>query len=110
MRIHTCHVSHRPIQHRPISQRMGKMTRARGFALAVLLGVCCLGQASAFAQYGPPGPAPNGYAVYPYGGPDPANPEDCYGSADEVEASINRFGPRVIVSGWTLRAEYLNYD
>jgi len=87
------------------------MTRARGFALAVLLSVCCLGQASAFAQYGPPGPPPNGYSVYPNGGPDPAcPPENCYGTTDEVEASINRFGPRAIFSGRTLRVEYLNYD
>ena len=89
------------------------MTRARGYALAVLFGVCCLGQASAFAQYGPMGPAPNapgGYSVYPNGAPDQAGPESWYGDDDEVEASINRFGPRVSVASRTLRVEYLNWN
>src|SRR5204863_9149894 len=95
MNIHACLVSQRPISH-----RTGKMTRARGYALAVLFGVCCLGHASAFAQSGPPGPTPYGYSVYPNGGPDPACPEPSYGCSDEVEASINRFGPRVVVDNW----------
>lgn len=86
------------------------MTRARGYALAVLFGVCCLGHASAFAQSGPPGPTPYGYSVYPNGGPDPACPEPWNGSCDEVEASINRFGPRVVVDNWFMRAEYLHWN
>ena len=114
MSIHTCHDSQRPY-----SQRTGKMTRARDYALALLVGVCCLGHASAFAQSGPPGSAPNtpgggaaggGYSVPPLGGQDPAYGDPWYGNADEVEASINRFGPRVYVDKWFLRAEYLNWN
>jgi hypothetical protein len=89
------------------------MTRARSYALAVIFGVCCLGQASAFAQYGPMGPAPNapgGYSVYPNGGPDQECPESWCGNEGEVEASINRFGPRVVIDKWFMRAEYLNWN
>lgn len=89
------------------------MTRASGYALALLLGVCCLGHTSAFAQYGPSGPVPNApgsYSVYPNGGPQPECPDPWLGSTDEVEASINRFGPRVVVDSWFLRAEYLNWN
>jgi hypothetical protein len=91
------------------------MTQARGYAIAVLLGACCLGHASAFAQSGTPAPAPaaanGGNSMSPTAGPEAEwCPEPWYGGCDEVEASINRFGPRVIIDNWFLRAEYLNWN
>lgn len=92
------------------------MTRARCFALAVLVGVCCLGQAAAYAQSGPPVPmsgSPGPYYFDPNGG-SPAGagpaPAPWYGDPDEVAASNNRYGPLVVSNGWFLRAEYLNYN
>ncbi len=95
------------------------MTQARGYALAVLVGVCCLGHASAFAQNGPPGPAPNapgwgaagdGNSASPFAGSGAQYADPWYGDADEVEASINRVGSLVTVNSWFLRAEYLNWN
>ena len=92
------------------------MTRARGYAFALFVGACCCWQTSAFAQSGPApdasgwGAAGGGYPGSSWGGSDPAYLDPWYGNADDVEASINRFGPRVYVDNWFLRAEYLNWN
>src|SRR5262245_61629043 len=68
-----------------VSQRTGKMTRARCYALAVLVGVCYLGHTSAFAQYGMSGPGLSsdaGYPISPYQTQAPTAGEPWYGDAD----------------------------
>jgi hypothetical protein len=88
------------------------MTRARCYALALVVGVCCLGSTQAFAQYEPaPQPAPvPGDPSQPFETPAPICPDPWYGTADDVEPSINVFGPQVRVNSWFLRAEYLNWN
>lgn len=88
------------------------MTRARCYALALLVGVCCLGHPQAFAQTGPaPGPAYGpGYPCPPYEASDPTSATPWYGTACDVEPSINTFGPEVKVNSWFMRAEYLRWN
>ncbi|MBS0263318.1 MAG: BBP7 family outer membrane beta-barrel protein, partial [Planctomycetes bacterium] len=86
------------------------MTRARCFALALVVGVCCLGHVPAFAQYPPaaqPGPA-MGYPGQPFETPEPLSTIPWEG--DGVEPSINMVGPEAKISSWFLRAEYLNWN
>ncbi len=88
------------------------MTRARCYALALMVGVCCLGQTQAFAQPGP-GPQPGygpGYPTPPTEAPPPMGTTPWYGTAEDVEPSINMFGPQAKVNSWFLRAEYLNWN
>ncbi len=96
------------------------MTRARVYALAAMLAVCCLGHTSAYAQSGPPDPA------YGYPGPglvsDDGTPLDyCpppgpmadspwFGGVEEIPPSNTRVGPPVHFNGWFLRTEYLNWN
>src|SRR5262245_28268596 len=102
-----------------ISNRNGKMTRARCSALALLLSVCCLGPAPLYAQVGPAAPAygdsrlfpaPDGSTSADYPPFDPG--ADCppwYGCVEEIESASGRFGGIPVASGWRLRAEYLNW-
>lgn len=94
------------------------MTRARCYALAVLVGVCCLGQAPLYAQMGP---APAGYGDpaglfpvddgYPVDQPlAPVTPDTWYGTADQLAEASGRYGPIPVNRGWWLRAEYLNWQ
>src|SRR5579863_2403782 len=101
-----------------VSQRTRKMTRARYLALAVFVGMCCLGRPSAFAQSGPPASAygGNGWTANTGGPqffPDPgamaADESPWYGTADEVEAAGQTLGPRILFDGAFVRVEYLNY-
>jgi len=92
------------------------MTRARYYALAVLVGVCCLGHTSAFAQTGPPVPAYGGPQsnVDPSGAipPYPECPTDgapWYGTADDAQAAVQQHGPIIHFDGAFVRVEYLNY-
>ncbi|MBI3864814.1 MAG: BBP7 family outer membrane beta-barrel protein [Planctomycetia bacterium] len=89
------------------------MTRARCYALALLVGVCCMGPAQAFAQYGPaprPGYGPGGPDC-PIESSDPMTAAPWYGTGDDgVEPSINRFGPQARINSWFLRAEYLHWN
>lgn len=93
------------------------MTRARCYALAVVVGLCVLGHTPAFAQSGPPAPGsgpgaefdPNGYPPAPYATPIPEDGGPWYGSPEEIEASRDRVGPLVRTDGGFLRVEYLNW-
>jgi hypothetical protein len=87
------------------------MTRARCYALALVVGVCCLASSSAFAQY-EPGPPPGvgpGYPGQPFNAQPMSSPP--WEAPDhDVEPSINMVGPQVKVNSWFLRAEYLNWN
>lgn len=93
------------------------MIRAR-YALAVLIGVCCLGQSPLFAQFGP-APAAYGDQTGLFPVDDGYSPVDqplapvaqapWYGDADQVAEASGRYGPIPVSRGWRLRAEYLNW-
>jgi hypothetical protein len=82
------------------------MTRARLYALAVLLALCSLGHSAALAQSEPP--------ISGYGFPGPAStPPDgtpWYGNCDDIENMPPVLGRQVLVDGSFLRIEYLNYN
>src|SRR5262245_56649297 len=107
MRYISCHVS----------QRTGKMTRVRQYALALLVATCSLGHLSAFAQLGPaigpsgdPGPsfvANSGDVVYPYQTPLPPEPDPYYVNPATVDTGCRQVGPLVRTDGAFMRVEYL---
>ena len=95
------------------------MTRARVYALAAMLAVCCLGHTSANAQSGTPDPQ-FGYAA-PGMAPDGGSPDDCplpglvgespwFGGVEDIPPSNTRVGPPVHFDGWFIRTEYLNWN
>src|SRR5689334_5645653 len=102
-----------------VSQRTGKMIRARLYALAVLASVCCLGHRSALAQAGPGAPA-YGCPIPAYGSagvglagpyetPMPPDNDPCYINPDAINTSGQQVGPLIRTDGSFLRVEYLNY-
>jgi hypothetical protein len=88
------------------------MTRARLFALALLVGMSGLGSQSAIAQSGPGAPPagfPGSFAP-PDGFSSPQGDVPWYGTADEVGAMSQQRGPLVQLDGAFLRVEYLNWN
>lgn len=93
------------------------MTRARFFALALLIGACSGGAAPAFAQSGMPGGAPGMYGApgqYPPGPyqnplPVPAEPQLFTDSEDCLEGSAAYQAAPVFDHAF-LRVEYLHFN
>lgn len=86
------------------------MTRARYFALAVLIEACSWGAVPGFAQSGMPG-GPGGYPQNPYRTPVPvAQPAEWYGDPDEVVAASAPYGPARVFDGGFLRTEWLHWN
>jgi hypothetical protein len=89
---------------------MGKMTRARCFALAVLIEACSWGAIPGFAQSGMPG-GPGGYPPSPYRTPAPiAQPQEWYGDSEEVVSNSAPYGPARLFDGGFLRTEWLHWN
>jgi hypothetical protein len=83
------------------------MTRARCFALAVLICACPWGSAPVFAQLGLPGGDP----ASPYRTPTPMSPpQSWYGDPHEVVANSAPYGPPALFDGAFLRVEYLHWN
>jgi Putative beta barrel porin-7 (BBP7) len=86
------------------------MTRARCFALAMLIEACSWGAVPVFAQPGMPG-GPGGYPSSPYRTPIPMDqPAEWYGDPDEVVAGSAPYGPARIFDGAFIRTEYLHWN
>src|SRR5262245_9371946 len=88
------------------------MTPARCFALAVLIGACCLGSA-ALAQDGMPG-VPGPYSspegVSPYRTPMPTDAVPWYGCPDDEAYASPHPCKEKLFDGGFIRAEYLNWN